>query len=104
MAESEKVSCRTPTKGKSGVTRIPAWKYDCVSRAILKAVRDAGAAGMPFGDLTEAVSGRLSTAEREKLGSVGWHVATVKLEMEVRGELTRGSETGPQRLYLSART
>jgi len=33
-----------------------------------------------------------------RLGSVGWHTTTVKLNMEVKGELQRLSGVNPQRL------
>jgi hypothetical protein len=56
----DKVACRTPAEGRDGVTRIPAWKYDAVRRAILHAVDAAGAEGLRFADLTGAVRARLS--------------------------------------------
>ena len=88
--DDTKVECRTPTEGRSGTTSIPAWKFDAVRTAVLDAVVAAGPEGLR-GRLAEDVLGRL--------GSVGWHVTTVKLEMEVRGEIARlpGS---PQRLVV----
>jgi hypothetical protein len=94
MAE-ERVECRTPTPG-GAPTRIPRWKFEAVRAAILAAVPDGGD-GLPFADLPAAAARHLSPDQRDRLGSLGWHVTTVKLELEVRGELRRlpGS---PQRL------
>ena len=101
MESNEKVPCRTPTQGRDGVTSIPRWKFDIVRTAILETVKSAGSDGAAFSNLPAAVGAQLSSDEREKLGSLGWHVTTVKLELEVRGEIVRlpGS---PQRLILSA--
>ena len=94
----DKVACRTPAEGRDGVTRIPRWKYDAVSRAIRDAVSDAGPMGLPFAKLPNAVRDRLSEDTLDRLGSLGWHVTTVKLEMEVAGELARKSGVVPQQL------
>ena len=100
MHNEERIACRTPSEGKGGITRIPVWKFDCLSAAITDAVRAAGADGLPFTDLKAAVSDRLIVEQRDRIGSIGWHVTTVKLEMEVRGDLIRGKAKGPQRLFL----
>lgn len=34
------------------------------------------------------------------MGKLGWHVVTVKLELEVRGEIRRTSDKSPQILTL----
>jgi hypothetical protein len=57
--------------------------------AILHAVDAAGAEGLRFADLPGAVRARLSQQELARLGSLGWHCTTVKLEMEVAGEIVR---------------
>lgn len=98
--ETEKVSCRTPTKGRDGVTNIPKWKYDVLRSAILDVIGRAGAEGIPFSDLKEAVRANLEAPTLGKVGSLGWHVTTVKLEMEVRAELCRVDAKGPQRIVL----
>ena len=100
MAADAKKVCRTPTKGRDGVTRIPLWKYDAVHAAIVAAVAEAGEAGLPFKDLASAVAQRLVVDDLDNLGSIGWHTTTVKLEMEVAGELQRIAGKGPQRLCL----
>jgi hypothetical protein len=92
-----KIECRTPTKGRDGVTRIAKWKYDCVHAAVLQAVKSAGSDGLAFSDLKECVRGQLSPEQLRDLGSLGWHVTTVKLNMEVEGDIARLPVT-PQRL------
>ncbi len=98
MTEDDKIACYTPTKGREGVTRIPRWKYDCVRRAILAALDDAEDGQVQFQDLANYVQDRLSSNQLAKLGSLGWHVTTVKLNMEVDGELERVARKTPQTL------
>jgi len=95
----EKISCRTPAEDRAGVTNIPKWKYDEVSQAILSVLERGDIA---FSDLRDAVMAELSSETLENLGSVSWHVTTVKLEMEVRGEIERIPGKVPQRLQLPA--
>ncbi|MEM9599823.1 MAG: hypothetical protein AAF926_02250 [Pseudomonadota bacterium] len=95
-----KVACRTPAEGRDGVTHIPSWKFDCVRDAIRQMVGEAGSEGLRFSDLRDAVANRLGHDQRATLGSLGWHVTTVKLELEVRGEIARLPGT-PQRLVLN---
>lgn len=97
MSNSEiMVTCRIPTPGKNP-TRIPAWKYDLVHSAIL-AVLPASGEGIEFRELPGLVEGHISRQDLEKLGSVSWYTTTVKLDMEVRGELERVPGSKPQRL------
>ena len=91
----EKVACRTPAEGRDGVTNIPAWKFDAVRAAILDALKDGAIKTMT---LKDAVGDRLDAETLEKLGKLGWHVVTVKLEMEVRGEIERLDVKGPQQI------
>jgi len=98
MSEAETVACRTPTAGKAGVTRIPKWKYDCVRRAILDCLEESETGQIKFMDLPDAVHDQLTSNQLAKLGSIGWHVTTVKLNMEVEGELQRVSRLSPQTL------
>jgi hypothetical protein len=100
MSREEKVICRTPNA--EGATRLPRWKFDCVARAILDAVGDAGPDGLAFKQLTEGVKSRLSEAELKDLGSVGWHATTVKLELEVQGKIARVDGVTPQRMVLGS--
>lgn len=96
----QKTACRTPAEGRDGITQIPSWKFDAVRRAILGATKDAGPEGLAFKDLTEQVAHRLDPETKDRLGSLGWHTTTVKLELEVRGELIRLPGRGPQRMAL----
>ncbi|MFL4469087.1 hypothetical protein ACERZ8_04100 [Tateyamaria armeniaca] len=91
----EKVTCRTPAAGRTGVTNIPAWKFDAVRAAILDALGDGP---MLYKHLNEEVADRLDADTLAKLGKLGWHVVTVKLELEVRGEIERLDTRGPQQI------
>ncbi|MEM1032461.1 MAG: hypothetical protein AAF928_21950 [Myxococcota bacterium] len=91
-----RTTCRTPNA--DGATNIPTWKFDAVRKAILAAVTEAGTEGLPFKSFSDEVAARLTEEERAGLGSVGWHATTVKLELEVRGELRRLPGASPQRL------
>jgi len=88
--------CRTPNA--DGVTNIPTWKFEALRTAILDAVEKAGPDGLLFKDLGAAVKSRLSTDELSRLGSVGWHATSAKLELEVAGEIKRVEKATPQRI------
>jgi hypothetical protein len=92
----DRVSCETPTPGKQP-TRILRWKYDAVRRAILKAVPKKGE-GLLFKTLPAEVTRHLTAEEKDNLGSIGWYTTTVKLDLEVKGELKRVPGATPQRL------
>ena len=97
MSRSEaKVPCRTPNLGKSGVTNIPSWKFDAIRRAILAELDEKDV--VAWSELTLLVKERLSAEERASMGNVGWFTVTVKLEMEVRGEIERLPGAGPQKI------
>ncbi|WP_299704655.1 hypothetical protein [uncultured Tateyamaria sp.] len=91
----DKVACRTPAEGRDGVTNIPAWKFDAVRGAILGAL-DGGP--ILYKDLNAAVQARLDDQTLADLGKLSWHVVTVKLELEVRGEIERLDVKGPQQI------
>ncbi|SHG64449.1 hypothetical protein SAMN05444003_0290 [Cognatiyoonia sediminum] len=102
MANDEpKTICRTPAEGKPGTTRIPTWKFDLLRGHILNVVREAGSDGLPFRDLSSLVAKRLTEEETTRLGSIGWHTTTVKLEMEVARDIKRLEGVSPQRLVLA---
>lgn len=90
---SDKTVCHTPTPGKKP-TAIPTWKYELMREAILRIVPDA-APGFPAKDLPDAIRGVLSDEKLTDLGSVAWHATTVRLNMEVDGELVRVSGRKP---------
>jgi hypothetical protein len=92
----DRVLCQTPNKPTAG-TRIPRWKFDAVRTAILTVLAEGE---MTFLDLTSACKIRMADADLAKLGSLGWHVTTVKLELECRGEIARVPGSKPQLLTL----
>lgn len=94
----EKISCRTPTEGRDGVTRIPLWKYRLLRGAILEVLTERGALGLRFGELADALRERLAREDLDRLGSLNWHMTVVKLNMEVEGEIRRLAGRGPQRI------
>ncbi len=94
--DERKVLCETLTPGKQP-TRIPRWKYDLVRTAILSVV-PADEQGIEFRQLPELVEQRISGQDRERLGSVSWYTTTVKLDLEVKGEIERIPGSKPQRL------
>lgn len=98
MTEDDRIACYTPTKGRTGATRIPRWKYDCVRRAILIVLDEADDGQIQFQNLAKHVKDQLTSNQLAKLGSLGWHVTTVKLNMEVDGELERVPRKTPQTL------
>ncbi|MBM7067028.1 hypothetical protein [Actibacterium sp. 188UL27-1] len=93
-----RTECRTPAEGRDGVTRIPTWKYTTIRTIILDLLDEAGADGLAFKDLSAQVKSHLSSNDRAHLGSVGWHVTCVKLNMEVDGDIMRLPGKGPQRI------
>lgn len=97
-ADSPKVPCRTPNA--AGVTNVPAWKFAACRDAILAEMRD----GRPVraSALARASGRHLPPEAAAALGSLGWHMTTVRLEMEMRGELVRIAGTGPVTLRLGS--
>lgn len=98
MTEDNKVACYTPTKGRNSAVRIPHWKYECIRRAILNVLDEADEGQIAFKTLADHVRAQLTSNQLAKLGSLGWHVTTVKLNMEVEGELERLPRVTPQTL------
>jgi len=96
----DKVSCRTPTPGKQP-TNIPRWKFDLLRKHLL-ALIPADMPGIPARQIPALIKTRLAPKDLERLGSVNWHVTTVKLELQVRGEIERIEGVSPQRLIRRA--
>ena len=92
-----RVPCRTPNPDKPGATNLPKWKFDLLRGAILE---ELAGGDVPFADLAKRVGARLDANELADLGSLGWHVTSVKLELEVRGEVCRVDGVTPQVLRL----
>jgi len=97
-AMDAKVTCRTPTDGRDGVTCIPAWKYDLLSEAIRAALANGE---MGLNTLKAEVATSIPRDRLGKLGSLGWHFTCVRLEMEVRGEVRRRPKVSPIRVSLA---
>lgn len=95
----DRVECRTPNSGRSGSTRVPVWKFDMIRDAILE-ILEAHPEGLPFADLPALVQERIPPSRRSELGSIGWHTTTIKLELEVRGDIERVPGSNPQLLRL----
>ncbi|MEE4384447.1 MAG: hypothetical protein V2J02_20795 [Pseudomonadales bacterium] len=53
---------------------------------------------MPAKDLYDEVRRRLAREELDRLGALRWHFTTVKLELEVAGEIARVPGRRPQYL------
>ncbi len=94
--DEDRTLCETPTPGKKPTT-IPTWKYDAVRRAIL-AVVPKREPGLAFSELSDRVAAKLPAKAKAELGSIMWHVTTVKLDLEVKGEIRRVAKSSPQRL------
>lgn len=97
------VACRTPSKGHHGTTPVPRWKFEAVRGAIIEALRVAGPKGLPSTKLATAVRMRLPQEDQARIGSVNWHTACVKLEMEVAGEIAPSRGGAPQQIVMLRR-
>lgn len=93
----ERIACRTPAEGRDGVANIPKWKFDCLSAMILAELKSGDCL---WSELTDKVRARLTHEQLDEMGKLGWHVVTVKLELEVRGEIKRAARKSPQLLTL----
>lgn len=96
MQDEVKVLCQTPTPDKQG-TRIPQWKFNALRRAIFK-VLPRSRTGIEFRELPSLVEQVLAAQDRRRIGSVTWHTVTVKLHMEVIGDIERVPGARPQRI------
>jgi hypothetical protein len=101
-ATSDKVLCRTPTPGKSA-KRIDRRKYELLRAAILESL-SVEEPGVLFTDLFGLVAKRLTPRQRKEIGSIPWYTTTVKLEMEVAGDIARVPDSSPQRLIRRSKT
>lgn len=99
MSDDARVVCETPTPGKKP-TRIHKWKYDLLRRIILDILSNSDG-GVEFRSLPALIAARLCAEQRANLGSVSWYTTTVKLDMEVKGDIERAPGAKPQRLRLS---
>ena len=94
--DDERIVCKTPTPGKQP-TRILKWKFELIRKKIF-IILDKYPNGIYFKELPNLVSSELINEETERLGSISWYVTTVKLHMEVEGEIERIPNFTPQKL------
>lgn len=94
---TEKVFCKTPSEGTPKT--IDKWKYDAVRRAILNILKSQPE-GVFFSELAGMVGQNLSEYEKQNLGNVAWYTTTVKLDLEVKGEIRRLEKVTPQKLVV----
>ncbi|MEM9795910.1 MAG: hypothetical protein AAF919_05455 [Pseudomonadota bacterium] len=92
---TDRTPCRTP-EGKSA-TNIPAWKFDACRDALLA---ELAGGEVRASEIAKRAGARLSAEQLADLGSLGWHMTTVRLEMEVRGEILRVPGAKPVTLRL----
>lgn len=95
---TERTACSTPAEGRDGVINIPTWKFEALRTAILAGLAQ-GECG--FDALRDKAKREMSASDLAKLGSFAWHFTTVKLELEVRGEIERTGGKGRQVLRLT---
>ena len=100
MTDEARVVCHTPTPGKNP-TRIHKWKYDLL-RGIILEILAGSADGVEFRSLPDLIAARLNGEQKANLGSVSWYTTTVKLDMEVKGDIERVAGAKYQRLRIPA--
>jgi len=101
MGQSMETIVLRNVKEGVGNTNMARWKYDAYREAILRAV-PADEAGVAFKELPERVRALLPADQLDRLGSVTWHVTSVKLDLEACGLLERVPGAKPQRLRRTA--
>ncbi len=92
----ERIVCYTPASG-SKPTSIHLWKYLVVRDALLRTV-PKNDPGIEAQRLPEIVGETLGPQDKKELGSLTWYTTTVRLHMEVEGELIRVPKSKPLRL------
>jgi hypothetical protein len=101
MPKDDEALGETPTPGKQPA-RIDRWKYDLIRNFILEVV-PSDEQGVEFRDLSKLAEQQISPSHLGNLGSVSWYTTTVKLDMEVKGEMERVPGSNPQRLRIAGR-
>ena len=71
-----------------------------VAGIILDILSDS-AGGVEFRSLLSLMGARIGAEDKANLGSVSWYATTVKLDMEVKGDIVRVPGAKPQRLRLA---
>lgn len=80
-----------------GNTRMAKVKYDIYKQALLDSI-PSNDEGVLFTDLPGRVKEHLPQERLSGLGSIGWHVTSVKLDLEARSLIERIPGSKPQRL------
>ncbi len=93
---TDRTPCRTPAG--TSATNLPTWKVEACRTAILSVLSDGE---VPAKEISDLAGARLSGADREELGKLGWHMTAVRLELEVRGEVERVPGAKPVTLRLA---
>lgn len=96
MKQISKTICRTPTPGKTSI-HIDSQKFELIKAAILKVLPKDGE-GILFKDLATNVGREISEEKLQQLGTLSWYTTTIKLELEVAGDIFRVTNSSPQRL------
>ena len=78
-------------------TRVDRGRYAAMKRALLRVI-PRRKEGVPFRELSTLVRAELPGGELPGGGSIGWHVTTVKLDLEARGSIERVPGASPQRV------
>ncbi len=88
---TSKVECRSPRSDNK--TTIHAWKFEAVRKAIVEVVPREGD-GVRMQDVVQEIGSHMPEDDLSELGDLKWFIQTVRLEMEVRGELVRETRAG----------
>ena len=92
--QDPKIECRSPNKPNGPTRSVLAWKFDIAANAIRAALAKQPT-GIPFDQIVAAAAQQIDKQVLETLGKPDWLVETVRLELEVRGEVERIKSGGP---------
>ena len=98
MSEKETIQLLNINQGM-GNARMGRKKYEIYRNAILGALSGKDS-GLTLKELGKATQARLPRDSSVPLGKLTWHIVTVKLDLEARGEIERVPGAKPQRLRL----
>ncbi len=102
MRPEGKTLCRTPNQPGGGKgTNIDTWKFEACERAIRAVFAENGGQSLGFMALIQAAKAPLSASDQVEMGSLGWFLTTVILEMQFRGHLVATKVGGRKMLALT---
>jgi len=90
-----KIACRSPNSEKQ--VSVYEWKFDAIRAALLNVV-PSDDTGVETASLRTLVTQQLPQEHLEHLGNIAWLTDTVRLEMEVRGEVERIEGAKPTKI------